>query len=191
MLVNANQGFNCPYLIETFKGVSISTQLINYLETLKTSRILTHIRLPGGTISQDYSPKTGGGNWVFKNGLPLQSYIPLIKKINVPVIWVANLLWEDTVGDTLYAINLLEANGIKVIGIELGNELFAFDNRHGISYFLNFFDTTDKFKLNNLLDDMKTHIDELVNRYPHIKLSLRYSLLSLYSFNSFSISFLF
>jgi hypothetical protein len=97
-----NKGFNAPRFIESFTNNKLPESLIKYLKEMNAKGDLSHIRLPGGTVSQDYSPISGGGSWKFEGGRPLIDYIPTLKELNIQVLWVANLARENQINELIY-----------------------------------------------------------------------------------------
>jgi alpha-L-arabinofuranosidase len=97
------------------------------------------LRFPGGTIANYYHPdKPGYGfreeemghmkdfsgylrNQAFEKENYLEAFARLSKTTNTQVIYVANLL-TGTIDENIRAIDRLQSHGLKVVGIELGNE---------------------------------------------------------------------
>lgn len=162
-----NKGFNAPRFIESFNGNLIPSSLFEYFDKLKNAGHLSHIRIPGGTVSQYYSPILGG-KFMFSEGRPLIEYISDLKSLDAPVLYVANLNDSNTLSETIYAINLLQTNGIKILGVELGNELYLLKDRTGILYSF----WVDRKKLSLLINDINQHHDRLKSLFPDIRTSV-------------------
>jgi hypothetical protein len=98
-------------------------------------------RYPGGTVA-NYYHMTGAGYGMKENeinGVPIYQlnqkskaamsnnmidrFIPMVKENNAKVLFVANLK-SGTPQETVEILKKFRSNGIEIIGIELGNELY-------------------------------------------------------------------
>ncbi|MCB9032630.1 MAG: hypothetical protein H6553_02215 [Chitinophagales bacterium] len=106
------------------------------------------VRFPGGTIGNYYHPNKYGYGFTQKVVLTsrnfgplsklqiekkpdiLNAFITLCKANNASAIYVVNVYDEGTPEEMIYVINKLKENNIKVLGVELGNELNLVGHRN-------------------------------------------------------------
>lgn len=134
--------FNTANLF-TFFSVD-NESLINKISEIRPSLL----RFPGGTVANfyhlngkgygfrrsDIQTREGGIDTNINNLLEEQDalrdtfnfikrFIPLAKKMNVRVIYVANILNAE-VSEAILAIQMLQSSGLEVAYVELGNEFY-------------------------------------------------------------------